>query len=117
MSIIFYLLQLLNNGFVQWNMKRFIKQIAIPLILNICIMFTLPYIITDQLLTMLDVSFEVHNTIVRMIHLIIFLIVISALLIKYHIKNFIRLCEHIRDDKFVIKHRLVNYERIKHNKQ
>lgn len=66
---------------------------------------------------MFNVAFETRNLLIRRIYP--FLLIASGLiyLIHWHINKFFRLYEHIKNDKYLVGRRLVNYIPDRSNKK
>ncbi|GIY71172.1 e3 ubiquitin-protein ligase MARCHF6 [Caerostris extrusa] len=110
-----------------WWMKRVIEQIylagirninlhlifielALPVIITLGLSLSLPYIIACSIIPMFSSSFELQNLVLRRIYpaLLVFVLCVGAII--FQVRQFCRLYEHIKNDKYLVGKRLVNYE-------
>lgn len=88
-------------------------ELAIPLFSIIGLILALPYAVAETLLVLFGATFEFHNYVIRRIHSMLFVAFLVFFLIKYQINKLTSLYEHIRNDKYLVGRRLVNYDPIK----
>lgn len=86
------------------------KELAIPLIGIVGLILALPYASAETLLSLFGASFELHNYVIRRIHSMLFVTCLAFFLVRYQINKLTSLYEHIRNDKYLVGKRLVNYE-------
>ncbi|GIY19999.1 e3 ubiquitin-protein ligase MARCHF6 [Caerostris darwini] len=110
-----------------WWMKRVIEQVylagirninlhlifielALPVIITLGLSLSVPYIIACSIIPMFSSSFELQNLVLRRIYpaLLVFVLCVGAII--FQIRQFCRLYEHIKNDKYLVGKRLVNYE-------
>jgi len=106
----FSFLQIYHDGFVNINLRFIITTLALPVILALGFILSTPYVIIYGLLPWFGISFETQNLLIRRIYP--FLLIASGLiyLIHWQINKFYRLYEHIKNDKYLVGKRLVNYD-------
>ncbi|KAF7492372.1 E3 ubiquitin-protein ligase MARCH6 [Sarcoptes scabiei] len=102
--------QVYNNGLTNINLRIILFDLAIPNISIIGLILALPYVIVNTLFPLVGASIDTQNMVNRRIHSILFIIALLFFLVKYQINKFTRFYEHIRNDKYLVGRRLVNYE-------
>ncbi|XP_074600357.1 E3 ubiquitin-protein ligase MARCHF6 isoform X2 [Brevipalpus obovatus] len=99
-----------HAGLKNINLKYIIIKLAFPVVLVFGITLSTPYVMINGILPIFGVAFETRNLLIRRIYP--FLLIASALmyLIHWQINKFCRLYEHIKNDKYLVGKRLVNYD-------
>ena len=90
-------------------MQLIIFELAIPNISLIGLILTVPYISVNTLLPLFGASFEFQNMANRRIHSMLFVLAMLFFFCKYQVNKFISFYETIRNDKYLVGRRLVNY--------
>ncbi|KAH9529329.1 E3 ubiquitin-protein ligase MARCHF6 [Dermatophagoides farinae] len=104
--------QVYNNGLANINLRVILFDLAFPNISIIGMILALPYVFVNTLFPLFGATIELQNLVNRRIHSILFVIALLFFLVKYQINKFTRFYEHIRNDKYLVGRRLVNYEPI-----
>lgn len=95
------------------NLRLILIRLAMPVVLTLGLILALPYVGVNSILPLFNISFETQNMLNRRVHP--FLLFAAAILYLCHwqIHKFFRLYEHIKNDKYLVGRRLVNYEPIR----
>lgn len=99
------------------QLAHFFKTLAIPVISKVGLAILLPQLLVNSLCPLLGFSPELTNLLDRRIHTLLLAMGILFFLIEYHIKKIASLYEHIRNDKYLVGRRLVNYEKRREQQQ
>ena len=83
-----------------------------PVILTLGLILAVPYISVNSVLPIFDISYEMQNFLNRRIHPLLLCCTAVIYLIHWQIHKFYRLYEHIKNDKYLVGRRLVNYDPI-----
>ncbi|CAG7827854.1 unnamed protein product [Allacma fusca] len=100
-----------NDGVRNINLNLIIRALAAPCIERLGLALAVPYVISQSIVPIFVPNLETQNLIERRIYP--FLLVISLVIgiISFQIRQFKKLYEHIKNDKYLVGRRLVNYER------
>jgi len=100
-----------NDGFRNINLNFILKELAAPCIMWLGLALAIPYVISHSIAPIFVKTFETQNLIERRIYP--FILIIGAIIgiIYFQIRQFKKLYEHIKNDKYLVGRRLVNYER------
>ncbi|GFX76384.1 e3 ubiquitin-protein ligase MARCHF6 [Trichonephila clavipes] len=102
--------QVYLGGIRNINLRSIFMDLALPVIIVLGLSLSIPYIIACSVIPMFSSSFELQNLVLRRIYpaLLVFFMTIGA--IVFQVRQFFRLYEHIKNDKYLVGKRLVNYE-------
>lgn len=81
-----------------------------PVILTLGLVLALPYVFVNGILPLFAISYEVQNILNRRVHPFLLFIAGIIYLVHWQINKFCRLYEHIKNDKYLVGKRLVNYD-------
>ncbi|RDD45014.1 E3 ubiquitin-protein ligase MARCH6 [Trichoplax sp. H2] len=102
--------QIHNAGFRNLDFAFVIKNLAFPVISMLLFLVTAPITLASGASKLFGLSKYLQNYCIRRIYPFSLLICVAVITIKFHIKQAKRLYNRIRDDKYLIGQRLVNYE-------
>ncbi|EDV28674.1 uncharacterized protein TRIADDRAFT_49644 [Trichoplax adhaerens] len=102
--------QIHNAGFRNLDFAFVIKSLAFPVISMLLFLVTAPITLASGASKLFGLSKYLQNYCIRRIYPFSLLICVAVITIKFHIKQAKRLYNRIRDDKYLIGQRLVNYE-------
>ncbi|KAG8180464.1 hypothetical protein JTE90_001997 [Oedothorax gibbosus] len=102
--------QVYLGGIRNINLHSIFMDLALPVIVVLGLALSLPYILACSILPMFTSSFELQNLVLRRIYPALLAIFLSVGAIVFQIRQFFRLYEHIKNDKYLVGKRLVNYE-------
>ncbi|OXA63073.1 E3 ubiquitin-protein ligase MARCH6 [Folsomia candida] len=100
-----------NDGFRNMNLNIIIRDLAAPCIVWLGLALSIPYVISHSLVPIFVRDFATQNSISRRIYPFILIIGGIIGIIYFQIRQFKKLYEHIKNDKYLVGRRLVNYER------
>ncbi|XP_018913896.1 E3 ubiquitin-protein ligase MARCHF6 isoform X2 [Bemisia tabaci] len=98
-----------RDGIMRMNLGLVLRELAAPVIGCLSLALAVPYVIAHSLAPLVVSSLHFRNIIVRRIYP--FLLIVSLIfgLINFQIRQFSKLYEHIKNDKYLVGRRLVNY--------
>ncbi|KAG8442613.1 hypothetical protein GDO86_011410 [Hymenochirus boettgeri] len=103
--------QVYANGIRNIDLHFIIQKLAAPVISVLLLSLCIPYIIATGIVPLIGVTAEMHNLVQRRIYPFLLMVVILMGILSFQIRQFKRLYEHIKNDKYLVGQRLVNYER------
>ncbi|XP_018121617.1 E3 ubiquitin-protein ligase MARCH6 isoform X2 [Xenopus laevis] len=103
--------QVYANGIRNIDLHFIIHKLAAPVISVLLLSLCIPYIIAAAIVPVIGVTAEMQNLVQRRIYPFLLMIVILMGILSFQIRQFKRLYEHIKNDKYLVGQRLVNYER------
>ncbi|KAJ8012060.1 hypothetical protein DPEC_G00064760 [Dallia pectoralis] len=103
--------QVYANGIRNIDLHFIIRQLAAPVLCVLLVSVCGPYVISAGLVPIVGVTMEMQNLVQRRIYPFLFMVVMLLGILSFQIRQFKRLYEHIKNDKYLVGQRLVNYER------
>lgn len=103
--------QVYANGIRNIDLHFIICKLAAPVIAVLLLSLCVPYVIAAGIVPLLGVTTEMQNLVQRRIYPFLLMVVILMGVLSFQIRQFKRLYEHIKNDKYLVGQRLVNYER------
>ncbi|XP_053324015.1 E3 ubiquitin-protein ligase MARCHF6 isoform X8 [Spea bombifrons] len=103
--------QVYANGIRNIDLHFIIRKLAAPVISVLLLSLCIPYIIAAGIVPLIGVTPEMQNLVQRRIYPFLLMVVILMGILSFQIRQFKRLYEHIKNDKYLVGQRLVNYER------
>lgn len=85
-------------------------KLALPVIVWLGLTLTIPYLAVVTLSPLFGLTYESQTVILRRIYPSLLVAAGVMYLIHWQINKFIRLYEHIKNDKYLVGKRLVNYD-------
>jgi E3 ubiquitin-protein ligase MARCH6 len=105
--------EMVQNGIRNLNLKQIVEYFAFPVIMFIGSLLCIPYFAVNGIFPLFDVSHEARSSILcRTYPSIVFGFGVTYL-INWNVYKFCHLYEHIKNDKYLVGRRLVNYDPIK----
>ena len=105
--------EMYQNGLVNMNLNQIVQQIVFPIITAFGHILCVPYLLVNGLLPLFDVGYETRSTLLRQVYPFLLFGTGVVYLIYWQIHKFCHLYEHIKNDKYLVGRRLVNYDPIK----
>lgn len=102
--------QVYANGIRNIDLLYIVRRLAAPVICVLLLSLCVPYTISKGV-TLLAVQPEMQTLVERRIYPFLLMVVILLAILSFQICQFKRLYEHIKNDKYLVGQRLVNYER------
>ncbi|CAB1317472.1 unnamed protein product [Coregonus sp. 'balchen'] len=108
--------QVYANGIRNIDLHFIIRKLAAPVICVLLVSLCVPYFISAGIVPIVaqyspGVTMEMQNLVQRRIYPFLLMVVMLLGILSFQIRQFKRLYEHIKNDKYLVGQRLVNYER------
>ncbi|XP_075273202.1 E3 ubiquitin-protein ligase MARCHF6 isoform X2 [Opisthocomus hoazin] len=103
--------QVYANGIRNIDLHFIIRKLAAPVISVLLLSLCVPYIVASGVVPLLGVTAEMQNLVQRRIYPFLLMVVVLMGILSFQVRQFKRLYEHIKNDKYLVGQRLVNYER------
>uniref|UniRef100_A0A8C7UK85 E3 ubiquitin-protein ligase MARCHF6 n=1 Tax=Oncorhynchus mykiss TaxID=8022 RepID=A0A8C7UK85_ONCMY len=108
--------QVYANGIRNIDLHFIIRKLAAPVICVLLVSLCVPYVISAGIVPIVaqyspGVTMEMQNLVQRRIYPLLVMVVMLVGILSFQIRQFKRLYEHIKNDKYLVGQRLVNYER------
>lgn len=102
--------QIYQNGLRELDVTFILRKLVIPVTLCLLLMVTVPYVAANLLIPLFVHSREIQLLVIRQVYPFLLAIVLLLGGLVFQGKQFQRLYEHIKNDKYLIGKRLVNYD-------
>ncbi|KAK5888741.1 hypothetical protein CesoFtcFv8_014801 [Champsocephalus esox] len=103
--------QVYANGIRNIDLHFILRGLAAPVICVLLLSLSVPYTISIGITPLLGVTPEMQTLVERRIYPLLMMVVILLAVLFFQIRQFKRLYEHIKNDKYLVGQCLVNYER------
>ncbi|CAF97998.1 unnamed protein product, partial [Tetraodon nigroviridis] len=103
--------QVYANGIRNIDLQFIIRKLAAPVISVLLLALCVPYVIAAGVVPAAGVTPEMEILMQRRIYPFLLMVVLLIGILSFQIRQFKRLYEHIKNDKYLVGQRLVNYER------
>uniref|UniRef100_A0AAX7T3H1 E3 ubiquitin-protein ligase MARCHF6 n=1 Tax=Astatotilapia calliptera TaxID=8154 RepID=A0AAX7T3H1_ASTCA len=103
--------QVYANGIRNIDLHFIVRRLAAPVICVLLLCLCLPYTVSKGVTPLLGVQPEMQTLVERRIYPFLLMVFILLAILSFQIRQFKRLYEHIKNDKYLVGQRLVNYER------
>ncbi|XP_077414393.1 E3 ubiquitin-protein ligase MARCHF6-like isoform X2 [Vanacampus margaritifer] len=103
--------QVYANGIRNIDLHFIVRRLAAPVVCILLLALCVPYTISKGLTPLLVVQPEMQTLAERRIYPFLLMVVSLLAILSFQIQQFKRLYEHIKNDKYLVGQRLVNYER------
>uniref|UniRef100_A0A3B3C6M4 E3 ubiquitin-protein ligase MARCHF6 n=1 Tax=Oryzias melastigma TaxID=30732 RepID=A0A3B3C6M4_ORYME len=103
--------QVYANGIRNIDLHFIVRRLAAPVICVLLLSLCVPYTISKGITPLLGVQPEMQTLVERRIYPFLLMVVVLLAILSFQIRQFKRLYEHIKNDKYLVGQRLVNYER------
>ncbi|KAL2097553.1 hypothetical protein ACEWY4_006760 [Coilia grayii] len=103
--------QVYANGIRNIDLHFIIRKLAAPVIAVLLLSLCVPYVIAAGIVPLIGVTQEMENLVQRRIYPFLLMVVMLMGILSFQVRQFKRLYEHIKNDKYLVGQRLVNYER------
>ncbi|KAM4557024.1 E3 ubiquitin-protein ligase MARCHF6 [Fundulus diaphanus] len=103
--------QVYANGIRNIDLHFIVWRLGAPVICLLLLSLCVPYTISKGITPLLGVQPEMQILVERRIYPFLLMVVMLLAILSFHIRQFKRLYEHIKNDKYLVGQRLVNYER------
>ena len=103
--------QLSRDGLRGLNLRRLIPQLIVPAVTWLGLALALPYVIAHGICPIFCYEFETVIFVQRRIYPFLLLVLAVIGIILLQLKQFKKLYDHIKNDRYLVGRRLVNYNR------
>ncbi|KAJ8336978.1 hypothetical protein SKAU_G00381980 [Synaphobranchus kaupii] len=103
--------QVYANGIRNIDLHFIIRKLAAPVMAVLLLSLCVPYVIAVGIVPIMGVTMEMQNLVHRRIYPFLLMVVALMGILSFQLRQFKRLYEHIKNDKYLVGQRLVNYER------
>ncbi|KAL2085385.1 hypothetical protein ACEWY4_018705 [Coilia grayii] len=103
--------QVYANGIRNIDLHFIIRKLAAPVISVLLLSLSVPYVIAFGITPLLGVTPEMCVLVQRRIYPFLLMVLVLLGILTFQVRQFKRLYEHIKNDKYLVGQRLVNYER------
>lgn len=100
---------LFRAGFRELSLRTLLTDLAIPVILTLSLVLSVPYITAYSIVPIFVRDKTIRNLVARRIYPSLLAVGVAGSVVYVQIGQFIQLCEHIKNDKYLIGRTLVNY--------
>ncbi|GAB1599338.1 E3 ubiquitin-protein ligase MARCH6-like [Argonauta hians] len=102
--------QVYNDGFRNMNVRFILFKLCAPVIASLGMALAVPYVIGKTIVPALGFNSTVQNIVLRRIYPMLLAVIVMTVVSVFQARQFKRLYEHIKNDKYLVGQRLVNYE-------
>lgn len=99
-----------RDGIRDMQLSFIISEVAVPVIVSFGLALAIPYVITYSVVPLFVTSIQLRNLIARRLYPFLLLIAVAGVIITLQVRQFRKLYEHIKNDKYLVEQRLVNYD-------
>ncbi|XP_036374705.1 E3 ubiquitin-protein ligase MARCHF6-like isoform X2 [Megalops cyprinoides] len=103
--------QVYANGIRNIDLHFIIRKLAAPVMGVLLLSLSVPYSIAAGIIPIVGVTMEMQILVQRRIYPFLLMVVVLMGILSFQVRQFKRLYEHIKNDKYLVGQRLVNYER------
>lgn len=99
-----------RDGVRNMDLPFIICNIAMPVLAIFGLALAIPYATAHGIVPLLISNLHLKNLIVRMLYPCLLISVVVVVIVIFQIQQFKKLYEHIKNDKYLVGKRLVNYD-------
>ncbi|XP_058793863.1 E3 ubiquitin-protein ligase MARCHF6 isoform X2 [Phymastichus coffea] len=99
-----------NEGIREMDLRFIIMELAAPVICCFGLALAIPYAVAYSIVPLFVTNIQTQILIARRLYPFLLLLHVVCIVISIQIKQFKKLYEHIKNDKYLVGQRLVNYE-------
>ncbi|KAM0737087.1 E3 ubiquitin-protein ligase MARCHF6 [Formica fusca] len=99
-----------NDGIREMDLKFVVKELAAPVICCFGLALAIPYAVAYGIVPLFVTNLQTQILIARRLYPFLLLVNLVCVVIYFQIRQFKKLYEHIKNDKYLVGQRLVNYE-------
>ncbi|XP_050301508.1 E3 ubiquitin-protein ligase MARCHF6 [Anthonomus grandis grandis] len=106
-----------RDGIRDMNLSLIFKELALPVIVCFGFALAVPYVLAYSVIPLFVSNLQLRNLIARRLYPFLLLVATVNIIIVLQIRQFKKLYEHIKNDKYLVGQRLVNYDHRKARSQ
>ncbi|XP_064640503.1 E3 ubiquitin-protein ligase MARCHF6-like [Lineus longissimus] len=106
-----------NNGLRNLNLTFIMTHLCLPIVGALGMALAVPYVIGKTIIPAFGVDEELQMMVLRRIYPFLLTVLVLVGICVFQARQFKRLYEHIKNDKYLVGQRLVNYQRNRQQQQ
>lgn len=99
-----------REGIRDMDLRFVMCELAAPVVACFGLALAIPYVTAQSLVPLVVSSPQLRNVIARRLYPFLLLVGLIGGLVTFQIRQFQKLYEHIKNDKYLVGQRLVNYD-------
>lgn len=106
-----------RDGIRDMQLMFIFKELAAPVIVCFGLALAIPYVLSHTFVPIFVTNLQLRNVIARRLYPFLLLVCFISVVVVWQIRQFKKLYEHIKNDKYLVGQRLVNYDHRKSKTQ
>lgn len=98
-----------RDGIRAMDLGLILRELAAPVIACLSLALAVPYAVAHTFVPLIVTSPQLRNLVARRVYPFLLLISLVVGIVTFQIRQFAKLYEHIKNDKYLVGRRLVNY--------
>ncbi|XP_059053765.1 E3 ubiquitin-protein ligase MARCHF6 [Achroia grisella] len=103
-----------RDGIREMDLKFILRSVAAPIVCWLGLALAVPYVFAHSVAPLVVTSPAQRNLLARRVYPALLLVALLAALTTFQVRQFRKLYEHIKNDKYLVGQRLVNYDHRRH---
>lgn len=99
-----------RDGIRDMNLQVVVRDITAPVVSCFGLALAVPYVLVYSVAPLFIANVQLRNVVARRIYPFLLLVGVSSVILTLQIRQFKKLYEHIKNDKYLVGQRLVNYD-------
>ncbi|KAK9679840.1 hypothetical protein QE152_g39678 [Popillia japonica] len=99
-----------RDGIRDMHLMFILRELAAPVIISFGLSLAIPYVIAYSMVPVFVSNVQLKHYIARRIYPYLLVVGVASIIITLQIREFKKLYEHIKNDKYLVGQRLVNYD-------
>lgn len=99
-----------RDGIRDMDLRVVVGDIAAPVVTCFGLALAVPYVLAYSVAPLFVANVQLRNVVARRIYPFLLLVGVSSVILTLQIRQFRKLYEHIKNDKYLVGQRLVNYD-------
>lgn len=99
-----------RDGIRDMNLGLVLRELAAPVVACFGLALAIPYVVAHSIVPLFVASPQLRNLIARRLYPFLLLVGMLVAIVTLQVRQFQRLYEHIKNDKYLVGQRLVNYD-------
>ena len=99
-----------RDGIRNMDLPFILHELAMPVIASFGLALAIPYATAHGIVPLIISNAQLRNLIARRLYPCLLLAFLASAVVAFQIRQFKKLYEHIKNDKYLVGKRLVNYD-------
>ncbi|GJQ73409.1 hypothetical protein Trydic_g13773 [Trypoxylus dichotomus] len=99
-----------RDGIRDMHLMFILRELAAPVIISFGLSLAIPYVVAYSMVPIFVSNVQLKHYIARRIYPYLLVVGVASIIITLQIREFKKLYEHIKNDKYLVGQRLVNYD-------